>query len=166
MKYLFVALALTALLAAGLLRGLTAGFAQVEDDLLRLFGPGRTRRYCTEITGGGHWLKLACATTPGSWWQGGETRACTLTTDAALRPQSLELWSAADLDADGHLLAVEWTCLRAAPAVESPGQAVAELPPTHVDADADAYRVVVRYHDREPWSQGACRLGLTFDEVE
>ena len=165
MRYVFVALGLTGLLVLGLLRGVTAGFSQLEDDLIRVIGPGRTRVGGTEFHGPPR-LKIDSSRTPGSWWQGGATLAFRLTADVALHPRSLELWSATDHDADGHVAGFEWTRLCAVPAAESAGQFVADLPPTHVNATACAYRIVVRYRDREPWSQRWFQQDLTYDDVE
>ena len=85
-----------------------------------------------------------------------------LTVDPATRPRMLELYSAEDGDADGHVAAFEWTLLHSARVTERRGEAVAAIPRTHIAAEAAAYRAVVRFHDGAPYWDGWSRRDLTY----
>ena len=167
-RYVLLALGLTALAAVALSRALTKGIAQLEDDVVRVFGAGRTRFGGTEARESespqARYLRIDSTSTPDSWWQGGTTVSYALATSATLRPVSFELYSATDHNSDGHVAAFEWTLLRTEPISVSSGEAVASIPPTHIESDAAAYRVVVRFYDGQPTGQARCRPDLTYDD--
>jgi hypothetical protein len=163
-----LALGVAALLVFVISRVTTKKLGRLADHVARVFGPGRARRVGSEIRASASpdspFVKWEGTVIPDSWWQGGKTVSVTFETSRDQQPMSFELYSATDRDGDGHVAAFEWTRLGRSPISSWFGRLSASIPSTHIDSEAVAYCVLVRYRDREPWWSGWFESGLTYDD--
>ncbi len=164
-RHLLGIVVLLAALAVALPFALRGGVASFVEGVRRLFGPGRTRNVgvCfTSPNSSPSSFDVEILSTPGSWWIGGESLACTLTIDADKYLDALRLYSAQDRDEDGVIDPSEWTLLCTGSIEESPGRTVATLRETHVDRHAAAWRVVTNDRRYGPWFHQWGQSDLTY----